>query len=129
MAQRIFRTGPDGSTSIEPCAVDPVEENTESKSTQESSNSSNSKNIEREALAEMSFSTHIFSLNETARFYMGLLTDPEVGQVEPDFEAARHIIDTLVMLKVKTKGNLTEAESKLLNTIIYDLQVEYARLC
>ena len=42
-----------------------------------------------------------------------------------DIEAARLFIDQLEMLEVKTKGNLEEAESRLLASLVYDLRVAF----
>ena len=42
-----------------------------------------------------------------------------------DLEMARHLIDVLGMLEAKTKGNLDEAETKLLASLIYDLRVAF----
>jgi hypothetical protein len=48
------------------------------------------------------------------------------GQEHPlDLETARHLIDVLGMLEAKTKGNLDEAEQKLLQSLIYDLRVAF----
>jgi hypothetical protein len=38
------------------------------------------------------------------------------------------LIDTLSMLKEKTVGNLTEQESMLLESSVYELQVKYVQL-
>jgi hypothetical protein len=48
------------------------------------------------------------------------------GEPHPlDLETARHLIDVLGMLEQKTRGNLDEAEQKLLKSLIYDLRVTY----
>jgi hypothetical protein len=48
------------------------------------------------------------------------------GQSHPvDVESARYLIDVLAVLEQKTKGNLDEAESKLLQSLIYDLRVAF----
>ena len=41
-----------------------------------------------------------------------------------DRAAARHLVDTLTMLRDKTQGNLTEEESKLLTALLYDLKLK-----
>ena len=43
-----------------------------------------------------------------------------------DLKGAKFSIDTLIMLRDKTKGNLTADEQKLLNGVIADLQANYA---
>jgi hypothetical protein len=77
------------------------------------------------ALGPVDFSTHILSLASTALIALGKMPAPD-GQEQPlDLETARHLIDVLGMLETKTKGNLDEAEQKLLQSLIYDLRVAY----
>lgn len=77
------------------------------------------------ALAQVDFSTHVLSLASTALIALGKLTAPD-GQAQPiDLETAHHLVDVLAMLEQKTKGNLEEAETKLLQSLIYDLRVAY----
>ena len=77
------------------------------------------------ALGPVDFSTHILSLASTALIALGKMPAPD-GQPHPlDLETARHLVDVLGMLEQKTKGNLDEAEAKLLASLIYDLRVAY----
>ena len=78
-----------------------------------------------QALGPVDFSTHVLSLASSAMVALGKLPGPD-GQPHPlDLEAARHLIDVLGMLEQKTKGNLDEAEQKLLASLIYELRVDY----
>ena len=75
------------------------------------------------ATAPVDFSTHVLSLASTALIALGKMPAPD-GEPHPvDLETARHLIDVLAMLEVKTKGNLEEAEQKLLASLVYDLRV------
>lgn len=77
------------------------------------------------ALGPVDFSTHVLSLASTALISIGKMPTPD-GDIPPiDLETARHLIDVLAMLEQKTKGNLDEAETKLLQSLIYDLRVAY----
>jgi hypothetical protein len=77
------------------------------------------------ALGPIDFSTHVVSLASTALIALGRMPGPD-GEAHPlDLETARHLIDVLGMLEQKTKGNLEEAEQKLLQSLIYDLRVAY----
>lgn len=77
------------------------------------------------ALDPIDFSTHVLSLASTALIALGKMPAPD-GQPHPvDIETARHLIDVLAMLETKTKGNLDEAETKLLSSLIYDLRVGF----
>jgi hypothetical protein len=77
------------------------------------------------ALGPVDFSTHALSLASTALIALGKMPDPD-GESRPlDLETARHLIDVLAMLEQKTKGNLDEAEQKLLASLVYDLRVAF----
>ena len=48
-------------------------------------------------------------------------------EIQNGLLTARHLIDTLVMLEGKTKGNLTDAEQKLLQGALADLRMSYVK--
>jgi hypothetical protein len=76
-------------------------------------------------LGPVDFSTHVLSLASTALISLGKMPAPD-GEARPlDLETARHLIDVLAMLEVKTKGNLDEAEGKLVASLVYDLRVAF----
>jgi len=77
------------------------------------------------ALGPVDFSTHVLSLASTALIALGQMAAPDDEDRPMDLETARHLIDVLAMLEQKTKGNLDEAEQKLLASLIYDLRVAY----
>jgi len=54
---------------------------------------------------------------------------PEPGQASSpaDLPAAKHAIDLLGILKIKTKGNLESEEEALLETLLYDLRLKYVK--
>lgn len=77
------------------------------------------------APAPVDFSTHVLSLASTALIALGKMPAPD-GQTQAiDLETARHLIDVLAMFELKTKGNLDQAEAKLLASLLYDLHIEY----
>jgi hypothetical protein len=77
------------------------------------------------APAPVDFSTHVLSLASTAMIALGTMKAPDGVDHPLDLETARHLIDVLAMLETKTKGNLDEAESKLLASLVYDLRVAF----
>lgn len=131
MTGRIFKISPEGETTIEPNAAQPDEDDAQTAADQPKSKKGSAENatdrLADRALQEMSFSTHILSLNATALFHLGLLEEGDTPGA-PDFESAAQVIDTLAMLKEKTKGNLTDAETRLLDSILYDLRIQFARI-
>jgi len=77
------------------------------------------------AIAQVDFSTHILSLASTTLIALGRMPAPDGQDLPLDLETAKHLIDVLGMLEHKTKGNLDEAEQKLLASLIYDLRVAF----
>ena len=71
------------------------------------------------------FSTFVVTLSTSAMLYLGEIPDPDGRKVEVNLPMAKHSIDLLVMLREKTKGNLTAEEQKLLDNLLYDLRIKY----
>jgi Domain of unknown function (DUF1844) len=59
---------------------------------------------------------------------LGAAPDPMTGLQRVDLDQAQEAIETLLLLRVKTEGNRTEAESRLLEQILYDLQMRFVRV-
>ena len=78
-----------------------------------------------QALHPVDFATHVLSLASSAFVALGTVPSPSGETQETDLETARYLIDVLGMLEEKTKGNLDDAESKLLQSLIYDLRVAF----
>ncbi len=77
---------------------------------------------------EASFSVLIMSIASSAIMAMGLAPDPQSGKVDKDKELARFNIDLLVVLKDKTKGNLSGDEAQFLENLISDLQMKFVSI-
>ena len=60
--------------------------------------------------------------------FLGEMPNPVTNQVEKNLKQAKFLIDTLIILRDKTKGNLTKEEDDLLNGSIYELQLRYVDL-
>jgi hypothetical protein len=63
----------------------------------------------------------------SALIALGEAPNPETGEQERDLGQAKDAIDTLILLRDKTEGNRTEPESRLLEHILYDLEVRFVR--
>ena len=74
---------------------------------------------------QLDFSTFIMSLTSSAFYHLGDIADPETGKTETNLPAVQQTIDMLIMLKEKTQGNLTEEEAKLLEQLVYELQMKF----
>lgn len=76
---------------------------------------------------QMTFDRFIASLYMTALMQLGLLHE-QGGQPRVDILGARQTIDTLVLLRDKTQGNLTAQEDTLLANSLYEVQMAYVEV-
>lgn len=74
---------------------------------------------------ELDFSGFITSLGLQAMIFLGEIPNPATQKKEENFVQAKFIIDTLIMLRDKTKGNLNPEETNLLDNFIYELQMKF----
>ena len=74
---------------------------------------------------QIDFSTFIMSLTSSAFYHLGDIADPETGKTETNLPAVHQTIDMLTMLREKTQGNLNAEENKLLEQLVYELQMKY----
>jgi len=84
--------------------------------------------VEEQAASQpfkIDFSTFIMSLTSSAFYHLGDIADPETGKTETNLPAVQQTIDMLIMLKEKTQGNLSEEEGKLVEQLIYELQMKF----
>jgi len=79
-------------------------------------------------LPEVNFNSLIFSLSSSALINLGEIADPATGQKQKDLPLAKHTIDTIAMLKDKTKGNLDPEEQRFMDTILADLRWRYVKM-
>jgi hypothetical protein len=82
---------------------------------------------ERTVLPQVNFNSLIFSLSSSALIHLGEIADPHTNQKIKDLPLAKHTIDTIAMLREKTKGNLVEEEERFLESILADLRWRYVK--
>lgn len=75
----------------------------------------------------MDFERLVQSLYMTAAVQMGAGSAPN-EQPRIDIVGARQSIDMLGVLGEKTKGNLTEAEKRLLQNVLFDLRMSFLEI-
>jgi hypothetical protein len=68
------------------------------------------------------FNEFVIMQAQNAGLFLGQIPDPRSGQKSVNLRAAKSVIDSLEMLASKTRGNLTESESKLLATALQNLK-------
>jgi len=73
------------------------------------------------------FATFVLSLGTSALYHLGLVEDPQTGEKNPrpNVPLARQTIDTIEMLRDKTRGNLSDEESRLLDSLLYELRMQF----
>jgi len=76
-------------------------------------------------MPEVTFTALVMSLNTSALFHLGEISDPATGTKSQDLVLAKHTIDTLKLLEDKTRGNLNGDEQDLLKNVLYDLKMRY----
>jgi len=74
------------------------------------------------------FETLVSYLSTTAMFQLGLIAGPGGERIPPDMVSARRTIDLLGVLQEKTRGNLTEDEARLLDSVLYELRMTFVEL-
>ena len=78
-------------------------------------------------LPPLEFSTLILSLASSVVYHLGEMPHPETGRSEQNLPVAKQTIDLLAVLQDKTRGNLTEEEAGLLESLLYELRIKYVQ--
>lgn len=82
----------------------------------------------KEPPPELTFAAFLWSLSEQALAALGEIPDPTSGQVTNDLVLAQQMIDIIIMLRDKTRGNLDAHEQAMLKEILSGLQMKYVEL-
>ena len=67
----------------------------------------------------------VASLQMSAWLALGKIMNPMTHKVERNLEQAKEAIDVLGVLEEKTRGNLTDEETRALTHILYELRMNY----
>lgn len=62
---------------------------------------------------------------QNAALFLGQIPNPQSGKAEVNLDVAKMFIDQLVMVRVKTRGNLSGDETTVLNNAISNLQMAF----
>jgi Domain of unknown function (DUF1844) len=63
----------------------------------------------------------------SALIALGETPDPVTGRIEKNLAQAGEAIEVLRLLRTKTEGNRTPEEDRVLNQLLYDLQMQFVR--
>ena len=75
-----------------------------------------------------SFVNFLSTLATNAAAALGAIPHPATGQRSLDLETGKYWLDVLGMIREKTKGNLHAQESRLLESLLGDLRMQYVQL-
>ena len=80
-------------------------------------------------LTGISFAGFILSLATTAAVHFGDFADPNTGETQRAESATppHQMIELIAMLQDKTNGNLTPAEAKLVDDLLYELRMRFVQ--
>lgn len=78
-------------------------------------------------MPEVTLTTLVISLNTSALYHLGEIADPDTGRTALDLVLAKQTIETLQLLKERTKGNLDDKEDALLGHVLADLKMRYVK--
>jgi hypothetical protein len=71
------------------------------------------------------FAQMVMQQSSMAMMLLGKTAHPQTGEIVRDLEAARLFIDQLEMLEYKTKGNLNQEETALLQQSLMSLRMAF----
>ncbi len=86
-----------------------------------------SKQEKPENLEKATFLSIVLRMATGAYISLGLVEDPSTGKKNKDLEMAKYLIDSLRILRDKTKGNLDKEEEGYSNNIIQDLELKFVK--
>ncbi len=75
----------------------------------------------------VNFTNFVLSLSTSALFHFGDFAEVEGAKPQKNLQAAKQTIDILDMLHEKTKGNLDNNESSLIQGVLYELKMRYVK--
>ena len=81
--------------------------------------------MEQNTTNDLLFMQLIMQNQQLAMMSMGKLKNPMTDKIERNLEYAKFAIDTLDMLKEKTKGNLSDYEDRFITEVIRELKLNY----
>jgi hypothetical protein len=75
-----------------------------------------------------SFVNFLMSIASNAAASLGMIEHPATGERGIDLQLGKHWIDVLGMLEQKTRGNLSQQEQRILESLLSDLRMQFVSL-
>jgi hypothetical protein len=79
-----------------------------------------------DGMPPIDFTTFVLSMSTSCMVLLGEIDSPEGGR-QTDLAMAKHNIEILEMLAIKTEGNLSGEEERLLDQVLVDLRNAFKR--
>lgn len=73
------------------------------------------------------FANFVMGLASATLIELGVMDDPTTKKKRVQLDVARQHIDILSMLSEKTRGNLSPEEKQLLDRVLVDLKMQFAK--
>jgi hypothetical protein len=80
-----------------------------------------------EDIEKATFLSIVMRMATGAYISLGLVPDPTTAKTNKDLKISKYLIDSLIILREKTTGNLDKEEEGYLNNIIQDLELKYVK--
>lgn len=74
------------------------------------------------------FTEFLMNIASSAFIYLGLVEHPATGRRQVDLQGAKESIEMMVMLREKTRGNLTRGEEVYFEQLLSDLKMQFVSL-
>ena len=71
------------------------------------------------------FTMFITSLGMQALMALGEIENPTTNKKEKELPQAKYLIDIIEVIQEKTKGNLIEEESRVIDQLLYELRMKF----
>ncbi len=78
-------------------------------------------------LPPVDFASFVMMLTNNVMVFLGQVPNPLTQQPQVDLAQAQHTINILMMLREKTRGNLTTEEDRFLQELLPQLQMAYVQ--
>ena len=77
---------------------------------------------------QVDFFNYIASMGYQAMIFLGEVPNPMTQKTEANIRQAKFLIDTIAMVREKTKNNLSAQEDQFLNGTLYELQMKFVEV-
>jgi len=74
------------------------------------------------------FTLFVTSLSMQTLISLGEVPNPANGKKEQNLDQAKYMVDTIGMIKEKTKGNLSKSEESIIENVLYQLRMKYLEM-